>query len=939
MSRLVHDTVTTIINQSTQKPTIVNEDSNFVVITYWWGRGKLNRNTARPCIEFYEDKLRKFNNLMLKLLNSAVIKDKTDNKNNANADRVIDLIFSNLINNPLIFTTLIEDISKMIKEYINDICNYKDIDLKVRDRFVVLRERFPDFLPELVNPTQLLIPIFNIFRDGVIKNKENLIAMHNVQRDYDALKSEYMKYKHNKELNIKSDENLTKLQELNILLFTSTNQDAEIRLHIHNIVEELALLREGEGQSVKTRNIKELVNNIIKLTSDKEELNVKLVANWKDKEPTGKSIYDKLIDVLEYKAPIIFDLMIENWEKACQKFGCNYLAIEYPEFTRDNGYQLTINAKPKFIEKALQLCNGRSVLYIDGDMTIRQYPSIFDMKNIDFMARGWWIDPRASWKMPNTQLSQKEQENAEMSVMYDPYNFETSGGIMFFSASAEAIKLIKLWIYFAESPTNDGKADDRVLSLIFNTKAVLLWIRTIQLPVEYLWLNLKFDERIIEGVYDYNEQEMESTIIIDHPECLTSEDTATDAGASSNRQPKFYNFLEDLYPCVETTHEYIMFKDLVNEFPETAEKITEFMSLSNAEKEQQQITQTQRLGQIYTEQTDPSLTENKRIQLKIDQDKIKKEKTDILYLPYLFWYYHYMGDLQYINDGNADLIDLGFVDPTTPEDNQYPLSIISYKDKFGNNRHPQGDGLSVNSIVEINIEEAQDIDMEMLYYENDSGILLVNHTDFIELIPKDTTSTISKVVIRIILQLLLNDKSIIFNPKSFTGYIPALYDKLVTNLNTLYKNIDLVFHPQHIVSIKRSSFYKPKIDMHQVILFRPDSRLIDFLAMQLSLEDLSIFINTGSYEFMSLLRIAFILKSKVKTENLEKGLNIISVEGGGRHKNRSQYNINNTMREYSETFEKPTQYLARNLSKRKPIRSRKKRTNKKNTKQTKTNKI
>ena len=160
MSRLVHDTVTTIINQTTQKPTIVNEDSNFVVITYWWGRGKLNRNTARPCIEFYEDKLRKFNNLMLKLLNSAVIKDKTDNKNNANADRVIDLIFSNLINNPLIFTTLIEDISKIIKEYINDICNYKDIDLKVRDRFVVLRERFPDFLPELVNPTQLLIPIF-----------------------------------------------------------------------------------------------------------------------------------------------------------------------------------------------------------------------------------------------------------------------------------------------------------------------------------------------------------------------------------------------------------------------------------------------------------------------------------------------------------------------------------------------------------------------------------------------------------------------------------------------------------------------------------------------------------------------------------------------------------------------------------------------------------
>ena len=32
-------------------PKIVNEESNFVVITYWWGRGNLNKNTQRPCPE------------------------------------------------------------------------------------------------------------------------------------------------------------------------------------------------------------------------------------------------------------------------------------------------------------------------------------------------------------------------------------------------------------------------------------------------------------------------------------------------------------------------------------------------------------------------------------------------------------------------------------------------------------------------------------------------------------------------------------------------------------------------------------------------------------------------------------------------------------------------------------------------------------------------
>ena len=35
-------------------PTIVNPKSTFVVVTYWWGRGNLNKNTARPCLEFYE---------------------------------------------------------------------------------------------------------------------------------------------------------------------------------------------------------------------------------------------------------------------------------------------------------------------------------------------------------------------------------------------------------------------------------------------------------------------------------------------------------------------------------------------------------------------------------------------------------------------------------------------------------------------------------------------------------------------------------------------------------------------------------------------------------------------------------------------------------------------------------------------------------------------
>ena len=53
----IHNKLTEIINGDSSKPKIVNEKSNFVVVTYWWGRGVLNRNTARPCGAFYEDNL------------------------------------------------------------------------------------------------------------------------------------------------------------------------------------------------------------------------------------------------------------------------------------------------------------------------------------------------------------------------------------------------------------------------------------------------------------------------------------------------------------------------------------------------------------------------------------------------------------------------------------------------------------------------------------------------------------------------------------------------------------------------------------------------------------------------------------------------------------------------------------------------------------------
>lgn len=900
----IHDRVTKIIDDEFKEPTIVNPTSNFVVVTYWWGRGRLNRNTARPCASFYEEFLKKSNKHILGRINAIITKEKSE-KEVIDEDLIIDGIFDNLMQ---INVSLIGVVSKMTKDYINAICDYKKIDSKAPDRFILLREQYPEFMTKIENPVKLSLQILDIINQGVQKNKQNLIDLYKIDSQFQAFKAEYLKYKSIQEQSIQNKENQKKLEELNLLLFTRLDPEETIRDSIQNII---ADIKPVPQQKI---NLKELANQVMIVKKAKDDLNTAIIAVLKKKElqsdGTNKSIFDLLIDILEYKEPILFETMIEDFEKSCRENSCNYLAIEYPEFAQEGGYQLAINAKPKFIEKALQLCGGRAVLYIDGDMTIREYPAIFDMKNVDFMARGWWIDPRSSWKT---------FAEGEETIMYDPYNFETSGGIMFFSASEESNKLIKLWIQTAEKPINTGKADDRVLSLIFNTKAILTWIRIIQLPIEYLWLTLDYDERMLEFVYDYNTLEMESTIFVDHPECLTSEDTATGAGASSNRQPKFYDFLEDLYPCVETTHEYIMFKELVTMFPNSAKQITEYMKLSNETKEAQKNKDAEDIQAIEERITTTGITKEEQTQLKIERDLIKKKKAQIQYLPYLFWYYYYMGGIQYINDGNADLIDLGYVVPGDPDENATPLTIISYKDRFGIKKHQHGEGMSVNKIVDITIDAAKELSISELYQENSENVILIDKENYIEIEPRDITVTTKKNLIRIILRLLFDGKNVLYNPSSFEGYQSVLYDKVTTNINTLYKNSDFVFHPIHKVSIIRSNYYRPHIDMNQIILFRPDSRLIDFLSMQLSLEDLSVFINTGSYEFMSLIRIAFIFKSKPQAI-IEPPI----IQDGGRKKRLPKYDIDTTTKEYLEIFEAEVKPLVIRKKRRKNTRRKNK---------------
>lgn len=248
-------------------------------------------------------------------------------------------------------------------------------------------------------------------------------------------------------------------------------------------------------------------------------------------------------DELDLK-PIKFEEMIHNWEASCAKHKCNYLAEEYPEFAVKGGYQHAINFKPYFIDLALAACYPRGVLYIDGDMKIKLYPGICDTQGVDYMARGWNTDPRpGNWKKTGQ-------------FCFDPYVFEMSGGTMFFGNTRHGRNLLKVWQ--RETAKHPGKADDRILSMAIMLQKMLISLSTIQLPIEYLWLDMDYDDYLTSGK-DYNKK----YVAISHPECLTGEDRAATEGAASNRYPRSYDrYVSNyLYCDWDEIYEFLQFDE------------------------------------------------------------------------------------------------------------------------------------------------------------------------------------------------------------------------------------------------------------------------------------------------------------------------------------------------------------------------------------------
>jgi len=823
-----------IINTKEIHPVIVNENSNFVVVTYWWGRNRENQNTARPCISFFEGVINQIQNLCLKTLGTA------------SNDISIQQIFKNL-------EKIVFDLNSF-KKIING--NSNSYNQMIFDD-LELENNQPDSHNNALIKLEKMKTSNQTPANFEYKNKEytvRLLTLIMIEMITLAKKNYVLLYDANKKIKEFKEYSLSKSDQINEV------EKKQILGQITELKKQL---------DIEKQNIKNLL---------KQKQNY---SNEQMQEFNNMSIYEILHNEFRFLNPMNYEIMIEKWQRECEKFNCNHMAVEYPEFALPGGYQLAINAKPLFIKKALEACGERSVLYIDGDMFIRKYPQIFDIKDVDFMARGWWIDPRASSQM-------------EDSILYDPYTFETSGGTMMFSQSNESKQLISKWIEESGKSYQIGKADDRILSLIFNTYKFLPSLKVIQLPIEYLWLTLDYDDRMLEMVY-YNKYKMDNTIIIEHSECLTSEDTASGSGSASDRTPKFYGYLEEsLDPVSEQFHEYFMFptKDMVEAFK-----------------------------------------------------------------PYL----NYMQGVQYINDGNEILLKKGFVNLENPEENEQPLYITSYDNKYGNIKYPHDNSLTYNEVANINTKRSEGMNIKRLALE-DKGNNTIEINNFSGLMKEeDNTQYNNAKIISLILKLLKNGKTVIYNPITMDGYDKSLYDNLIENLKTKFSSMEFIFAPDFTNANTRTSnyFYRPLIQTNQAMLFKPSDILINFLTMFLSLDDLSMYINYGSYEFMSRIRVGYVIRKKLAlTGGNNNGYNDIELynqgiemlyKGGkkgkmqkritkplGRRKRSNKKNITIKKRKISrKTHKNKNKNKNKNKKNRKTLKKKKNKYSKKNNKYSK----
>lgn len=471
---------------------MINPTSTFVVATYWWGEANINRNLQKPCPEDIADMAR-----------DAVVyryRDKFPQSTVNMAQILEDIKATNML--PKTSLLLLKTLQGAWQEWKDVMLAKPDIKEEVlveqKRLFAAEQERLRK---EATSPAPAV-------KSPSSPDTPRVAAAKAARAEAEAAKLAVAKATR------VAKEKTTKAAAAAEAARKAV-ADVEVAKEKATEAEAKATGAEAEAEAEVKANAEAETDKVVPPAPEAPDSSEK---------PIGKRTEWLLARLGDRKFPE----MITEWKSYCKSANVNSIALQ-TEFERSD-YQHGINAKPLFILKLLDHLrekdpsNPKGVLYIDGDMWVHKYPTLFDMEDVDFMARGWNTDSRGN-------------KNSMKKPYLDPNIFETSGGTMFFGNTEGARRLLNKWSTATEA--QPGKADDRILSQIFTTQSLVLDTNIISLPIEYLWLTDTYVKHL-------PNEEFKVTLtvedaIIEHPYCLTGEERAATQGALANRTPKNYD--------------------------------------------------------------------------------------------------------------------------------------------------------------------------------------------------------------------------------------------------------------------------------------------------------------------------------------------------------------------------------------------------------------
>ena len=210
--------VSSIIEITNKKPIIINEVSNFVVVTYWWGRGNYNQNTARPCVSYYEGFIQKGIQFISKSVNSMY---RRRDKNISE----LPLLIEKAINIIGTLETYNDFVNNTAAVYINTLYDFCNIKKSLNNAEIKLIECLNDKKTSGYTPSTFIYKskkeiatfIHMIIKEVVLMNKNEIANLIKMESDVIELKEDFNKMIKDK------NRNQIKINEIKMMIDNKIN--------------------------------------------------------------------------------------------------------------------------------------------------------------------------------------------------------------------------------------------------------------------------------------------------------------------------------------------------------------------------------------------------------------------------------------------------------------------------------------------------------------------------------------------------------------------------------------------------------------------------------------------------------------------------------------------------------------------------------------------